>query len=363
MLTNKKYRYMASALSVLALLLTIILMPSCSSSVQADETKSSGVPVRVQQAVNKDYVQTIVGSGVVEADHTINLSFKTGGVIAKLKVKEGDTVVKGQILGQLDLAEISSSAQMAAAGLAKAERDLKRVQALYNDGVATIEQLQDATTNLEVMRSKNDIAIFNLQHSTIRAPSNGRILRRLAEVGELTSPGRPIFIFGATGRAFFVRVAVTDRDIVALSLGDKAEVFLDAYPLQQFFATISELAAAADPVSGTFAVELEMQASDVTLLQGMIARVSIKTKTVQHLPFIPFEALTEGNGKQAYVFIVDKKTDKVHRTQIEIAAIVGNEVVISQGLSAGSLVVTEGSAYLRDQENIKIVAKKVGEDT
>jgi RND family efflux transporter MFP subunit len=340
--------------SVVALVALVSASESCHDS-QAAPPDSERVPVRVARAETRPYVHSIDSSGVLSADRTVQLAFKTGGIIAAIYVDEGDNVRKGQKLARLDLGEIRASAQKAKAGLAKAERDVERARALFEDGVATQEQLQDAATAVDVARSNDEIASFNLQHSTIRAPEQGRILRRLAEPGELTGPSRPIFTFGSTRHAWVVRVGVTDRDIVRLRRGDPAKVTFDAFPDEKMQAAVSDLAAAADPLSGTFDVELEIDKTKTALLPGMVAQVRIHAGAPEQLPFIPFAALTEGRGRRAYVFVADEERGRVEKVEVELAAIVDDHVAVAGGVDADSLVVTDGSAYLKDDDAITIV--------
>jgi RND family efflux transporter MFP subunit len=333
-----------------------LALDGCADASKALNIDEQRIPVRVTRVATREYVHTITGSGLVVADRTVQLAFKTGGIIAALAANEGDKVGKGQLLARLDLAENRASAQMSEAALAKARRDAERTRALFDDGVATEEQLQDATTALEVARSNREIAVFNLKHSTIRAPDNGRIQRRLAEKGELIAPGQPVYVFGCTSRAWMVRIGVSDRDIVLLREGAPATVVLDAHPGHELAATVSELAAAADPASGTFEVELELAATDLTLLPGMVARLRIEARDRRQVPFIPFSAVTEGHGRKAHIFVADETSKRARRVEIEVLAIVGGEVAVAGGIDAHSLVVTEGSAYLQDADAIRIVS-------
>jgi RND family efflux transporter MFP subunit len=153
-----------------------------------------------------------------------------------------------------------------------------------------------------------------------------------------------------------IRVGVTDRDIVRLRRGDTATVTFDAHPGEPIDARVADLAAAANPKSGTFDVELELEIADTEkqLLAGMVARVEIKAGPSQRLPVVPFAALTEGRGDRAFVFVADEAEERAHRVEISLAAVVGTDVVVAGGLEAGSLVVLDGSAYLQDQDAIEI---------
>ncbi|MDV7400678.1 hypothetical protein RZS08_55190, partial [Arthrospira platensis SPKY1] len=100
----------------------------------------------------------------------------------------------------LDLTEIEAQVRQAKEGLDKARRDLQRAQNLYADSIATLEQVQNATTAVEVATQSVEIAEFNRQFSEIRAPFAGKVVAKLLNEGEVTGPGTPVFYLIATGQ-------------------------------------------------------------------------------------------------------------------------------------------------------------------
>jgi RND family efflux transporter MFP subunit len=191
----------------------------------------------------------VVGSGVLASKKEAKLSFKNGGIVAALRADEGQDVRKGQVLAVLDLTEIDAQVAQARNNFEKAQRDRDRVQRLYADSAATLEQMQNATTGFEVASAAFTAARFNREHSVIVAPENGRILRRQVEEGELINPGSSVFLFagGGAGEGWVVRTGIADRDMVKLKIGDRAKMTFDAYPGVSFPAVVTEIAAAADP--------------------------------------------------------------------------------------------------------------------
>src|SRR3989339_2236405 len=108
------------------------------------------IPVKVVELKKENVRRVITSSGQFSTDDETFLSFKTGGIIKTIFVKEGDAVKRGQLLAALELTEISAGVSQANAGYEKALRDYKRVDNLYKDSVATLAQLQDAKTGLEI---------------------------------------------------------------------------------------------------------------------------------------------------------------------------------------------------------------------
>ena len=128
-------------------------------------------------------------NGVVAARDEMRLSFKTGGIIRRITVQEGQSVKQGQLLAELELTEINAQFQQAKQVADKAARDLERGERLHADQVISLEALQNLRTQAAVTAAARDAARFNLSQSTIVAPRDGVILRQLAEERELVPPG------------------------------------------------------------------------------------------------------------------------------------------------------------------------------
>ena len=126
------------------------------------------VKIATSQVKEFEYNHQVITSGKVTSSEESKLSFKTGGVINAILVKEGDMVKKDQVLATLDMAEINANVKQARLGYEKAKRDYERVKNLYQDSVATLEQFQDVTTGLEFAKSNMEIAEFNLKYSSVR---------------------------------------------------------------------------------------------------------------------------------------------------------------------------------------------------
>jgi multidrug efflux system membrane fusion protein len=203
-------------------------------------------PVRIQHASRGPAVPPIDTNGMVVTKHEMRLSFKLGGLVRRIYVQEGDEVKKGQRLAEIELTEVSAQVEQAQQLSDKAARDLKRGENLYADQVISLEQLQDLRTQAAMARAQFQSAQFNLGYSTISAPRDGKVLRKLVEERELVSAGAPVLVFGESGRGYVVRAALADREIVNVKLGDKGEVRMDAFPGQAMSATIVEVASAAD---------------------------------------------------------------------------------------------------------------------
>ena len=178
---------------LLSIVLTAVLLASCAGSDDETPLKDNDIiPVKVTDLVKEDVQKTIVSAGRFTTDDEAYLSFKTGGIIEKIFVKEGDAVKKGELLATLNLGEINAMVAQAKAGYEKAKRDYNRVSNLYRDSVATLEQLQNAKTGMEVAEKQLSIAEFNSNYSEIRALSDGYVLKKFANEGQMVASGSPV---------------------------------------------------------------------------------------------------------------------------------------------------------------------------
>lgn len=335
-------------------LIVISLLAGCGDGIQQEQGPGR-LKVKVT-AVQRQLISIpIHSSGKLAARREMKLSFKTGGIIEKIFVREGEQATAGQVLATLNLAEIEAKVTQAGSAYEKAVRDKQRIERLFADSVATLEQLQDAATGLDIAAANLNVAEFNLKYSKIHAPANGKVLKRLAEINELVNAGMPVFLFGSTGDEWIARIGVTDRDIVKLQMSDPAFVFFDAYPGVKFSASISKIAEFADPMSGTYEVELKLNEGNYDLKSGFTADVTIMPAKQESLIMIPIESLLQADKMQGQVFVLNSDTDAVEKRTVQIAHIFDDQVALSTGLDDNTKIVTAGAAYLTDGSRIEIV--------
>ena len=339
--------------------ISLLFLAGCGPSEQKKQVDSSPVRVRIQPVQSVEYKIPVRATGLLSTTTEMKLSFKTGGIIKQISAKEGRPVHRGDVLVVLDLSEVKAHVNQARIGLEKAERDLNRAQNLYRDSVATLEQYQNARSAFELARSQKKIADFNLQHSQIKAPSDGKIQKILVETNEVIGSGYPAILFASTENDWVVRAALTDKDVVKFTLGDSARISMDAFPDATFKAEVTELGTVADPVTGTYEVELLILRSHPQFRTGFISRVEIFPTRVSHSLVVPIEALMDASDQKAHVFVYQEgNQDHQGRAQkriLKIGHILGNNVVVHEGIEEGELIITEGAKYLRADVEVKPV--------
>ncbi len=373
---------MKNVQNILSLFSLSILLIACGGKDASSAAKEEKAPRKVEtfSAESVDFEEFIFATGKLASSEESKLSFKTGGIIKKIYVKEGQQVRKGQLLAELDLSEIRAQTQQATLGKEQAainienaqlavklaERDYRNAKALYEDSVATLEQLENAEVQLD--NAKNQLqaaekglafnnrnvtmAEFNLKYSRITAPSRGVILRKHAEANELANPGKPIFDFGSKDKAMVIRVNLTDKDIIHVNLGDKASVEFDAHGATTFDGTIREIASIADPYTNTYEVEIEVDPQGKKLLSGFIGTVEIEAPAKTALIEIPIDALIKADAKRGEIFLAED--GKAKKVPVEIHRIRGDRLLISKGLKAKDEVIISSVGYIEEHEAILI---------
>jgi len=347
------------AIHYAALLLCTPLYYACNSSkpVEPKTTAKDNIPVQVMLLNQEHSNAPVTVSGEFTTDDEVMLSFKTGGIINRVLVKEGDAVRKGQLLATLNLTEINAQVQQVQLNQEKARRDYQRTKNLYADSVATLEQLQNSKTALQLAEQQVNLIAFNRRYSEIHASQDGYILKKLADAGQQVSPGTAVLqTNGAQSGKWLLKVGISDQEWALLKLNDPAKVETTALPGQFMEGFLSRKSEGVDPATGTFTAHITLTGKKPQIASGMFGKATINPSgKTEHKGVwkIPYEALLDGDGSTGYVFITnDDKTAK--KVKVTIAGIEDHTVTISDGLQDAKGLIVSGSAYLTDQSAITI---------
>ncbi len=313
--------------------------------------------VRIEKLSEKNGGTPIVATGILSSKEEITLSFKTGGIVRRLTVDEGQAIVKGQILASLDLSEINAQFVSAKNALDKADRDLERATNLYKDTVGTLEQKQNAQTAKEIAKADFEIASFNRNYSIVNAPVTGKVLIRYVEKGELVFPGQPIYRVAKLGSngSQILRLGLSDKDITKVALEDNATVLFDAFEGKSFPAQIIEIAESSNSKTGLFEVELAFDSFYPELKNGLIGKVKIIPSKAEKTYDIPMDALVEGKDSQATVFFTTNG-ETVDKATVQVLDIRSDYFTVkSSTIPQNALIIKEGAPFLKPNDSIQIL--------
>ena len=342
-----------SALAGRSSLVALLALAGCNGSSAPDSAPNR--TVRIAPLETTVLAEDIRAVGFLAPQDEARLSFKLGGVIETVAVEEGQTIRRGQLLARLRSAEVEAAVAQAREGAAKAKRDLERGQALFADGVATRENLDDLNTAASVAAAQLRSVEFNASYARIVAPADGMVLQQLAEKDELVAPGQPVLVVGGTRQGWVVKVAVADREVVQLRTGLPARLRLDAFPAREFKGVVRTLARAADPATGSFQVEIAMEESAPGFGRGMVASALLPRITegaAKPTMVIANTALLEASGDRATVLVV--VDDRVQRRDARIGRLVGDRVEVLDGLKPGDQVVVEGASFVSAGDRVTV---------
>jgi RND family efflux transporter MFP subunit len=259
-------------------LLLVISVSACKNKDTEKETiKDDIIPVKVMPVMRDTMSTSFKSSGYFTTDNETPLSFKNGGIILAIYVKEGDAVKAGQLLAKVDAAEIISATQQAELAYQKAMRDYQRATSLYHDSVATLEQMQNAKTALDLAKQQKAAADFNNMHSEIRALSSGYVLKKYLNVGQLAGPGLPVLLVsGSAKNGWIFKTGVSDFQWSSIQIGDDAEITTDAAPGKIIQATVLKKSEGVDPQTGAFTIQLSVKPeSGVRFASGLFGKATL----------------------------------------------------------------------------------------
>ena len=343
------------------ILLLLPLALACADATEdaaAAPVVDAATPVQLAPVASGGDTATITAVGSWGARDEVTLSFKIGGIVARVLVDQGATVRRGQVLAELDQREIDAMLAKATVGVEKARRDAARVERLFRDSVATIAQWQDAQSARDAAEADLRAAQVNHEYATIVAPADGTVLRRQANPGQLVGAGSPVLDFASRGRGQVMRVGVPDRDAVRVRVGAAATATFDAVPGRTFRGTVVLVGADADPRTGTWEVQVRLDGA-AELPSGLVGRVSIAARSMRGtaaargVAAIPAEALVEGDGEVGVVYTVDAGGTRARRIAVTLVGLEGNRVLV-RGLDGIAQVVTAGATWLTDSARVEV---------
>jgi len=329
--------------------------------------KGEASPPPLVSIVTVDPVEladVVTFSGAIAARDEAALSAEGESArVAALFAEVGDRVKAGAVLAKLDtslvapqVSSLEASLQESKANAAVADADFRRAQAVANIGALSAQEIERrqaaaiaAEARVKVVSSQLTEAQARLRRTEIRAPFDGIVLTRAAEVGQLAGPGgAPLFRIGRAG-GIEMRGNIAERDLPRVSVGQAAKVSVTGVD-RPFIGKVRLIGAVIDAQTRLGSVRIDLP-SDRDLRPGAFARGEISVGSGRR-PVLPQTAVmsdAEGN----YVFIVDDAS-KVQRRGVRVEGARAEGVVIESGLASGDRVVTTAGPYLRADEPVRV---------
>jgi HlyD family secretion protein len=371
-----------------------------------------GPQVPTETVVRRDFVQTVVASGRVQAPNRVDLGAQITGTVARIPVAEGQVVKAGDLLIELESAEVLAAASQADIAVDQARarlRQLREVQApvaeqalrqaetnldnatsqlrrneeLFQTGFigqAAVDdsrkavdlsdaQVRSARKQLETLRpTGSDFALAEAAlaqaqanaraaharagYAAIAAPADGTLIARNVEVGDVVQPGKVLMTLSPTGRTQLV-VDIDEKNLRLLAPGQKALASADAYPQQRFAAELVFINPGVNAQTGAVEVKLDVPAPPSTLRQDMTVSVDIEVARRSQALLVPSIAVRDPDGAAPWVLRLED--GRAVRRAVRVGLRAGGFSEVLEGLAAGDRLIPAAAA-VRDGARVRAAA-------
>jgi membrane fusion protein, multidrug efflux system len=301
-------------------------------------------------------------AGVTQAKNRAVLSFAVPARVAQRPVTSGSRVAEGAILARLDDGEYRNAADLARAAAAElktqweqARRDRRRIEKLTASRVATVSDLEKATTREKSLEASLQAAAARLKESrrlldetVLRAPFDGTVTGLFIQPGEWAVPGQPAIELIGGGDIELV-VEVPESVVTRLSAGQPVEVLLPFAGNRKITGQISTVARVAIAAGRLFPVKVDLAAAP-GLSAGLTAQLLVNLAAENTLT-VPLAAVVNPGASQPSIFIYNH--GRVSRRPVVLGPIVDDRIVVQGAVAEGDRVVVTGQSQLADGDRVE----------
>jgi len=371
---NSSIHFRSKILLLLAAL-ALLALGACGKADGKDSKAKKAVPVSVAVAQTMSVPVLVQAVGNVEAFASVSIKPQVTGVIARQLVRDGQDVVKDQVLFIIDtrtyhaaMLEAQARLQKDQAQALKAEDDLKRYQTLFEQGAVSRDQLEQMRTNAEALRASLALgraqveqARVLLDHATIKAPISGRAGNVLVQEGNVVGKSgddRVLLVINQLN-PISVSFSVSETHLPEIQRQSAlGKLQVEARTGEGELLDTGELASidnSVDKATGTIRLKGTFPNKDLRLWPGQFVRARIRLAERENALVVPSQAVQSGMNGQ-YVFVV-KDDMSVDMRTVSTSPGGDQTLVVDQGLTAGEKVVVDGQVMLVPGSLVEIKAQ------
>jgi RND family efflux transporter MFP subunit len=322
----------------------------------------------------------LTASGYVVAQVKAAVASKGTGRLVFLGVEEGDKVKKGAIIARLEDLDMLAALHQAEANLAVAVADredarltLDRVKRLQSANLASQSELDAAAARFARVEATINAAKAGvnatevaLENTRIRAPFDGTVLTKNADVGEVVAPfassvsSRAAVVTMADMNSLQVEADVSESNIIRVRPGQPCEIVLDAYPEKRYPGVVHKIVPTADRAKATVLTKIAFRSRDERVLPEMSAKVLFlseepKQSDSANIPLltVPLSSVVERNGRKVVLMITD---GAIVESPVSLGAAMADRIVVHEGLTAGDRIVARPDPSLA--QGTRVILKK-----
>ena len=327
----------------------MVFLAGCHNAHQghaAAEPESPSVQVCTQPVEAKPLVTVEEVVGTVRARLRATIEAKTTGRITDMPVVMGQKVKAGEPLARLYAPEIKARLEQAEATLQQAERDSKRLSSLLKQNAVARADFEAADTRCRVAVGALAEARAMMAYVEILAPFDGVVTRKWVDVGDQAAPGKPLVDIEDPSQ---LQLEADLPEAVASRIKQDAHLTIRVgESTGDLSGTIVEIAPIADPISRTFRVKLDVQASP-GMMSGQFARLLVPAGENTSMR-VPASAVVQ-RGQMEILFVVENQRARLHL--VKTGRRVDDETEILSGLNSGDLVVVDNPQQLVDGQRLQ----------
>lgn len=325
---------------------------------------NQGLPVETALVESGEIFQSISVPGRIVSKQRVDVSPARAGRLIEILAKEGDKVTKAQVLARLDDRELLSRLNSSKAILSNAredivlaERTLTRLQKAHAKGAVARRFVEDAEIDLRSAKTRAGVALEEVRTATldvggqqIKAPFDGTVTARLAEIGQWVGPADSLFTLVDESQRE-IEVWVDSADSVAIDVGQVVAVSSDAFPGLEWEESVVRLGTATDNKSNANSVKVYISlGKDAPLLRiGQQVDTDIRTAWNPNTLKVPFEALINRDG-QTMVAVLEAGRVRMKAVETGIEDFAMAE--IKQGLNEGEMVILSKGRQLQNGDRV-----------
>ncbi len=348
------------------------LITALRTAVRTDPKKArlvnAPIPVETASAKTASLDEIIGASGEIQQLDSITLTARIASRITKVPVDLGHIVHQGDVLVQWDdriiLAALSSAKEnvaMTKAQLDHSTEQLRRMESIYQQGVGSVVDVEQAKIDLATARHNHASAAEALMQAQLdsegtklKAPATGVVLERLVNPEENTKRDQEVLKLGTLDSVMMV-ARVSEEKIGSVYIGQNAEVTYDAFPGEKFTGEIVKIDPKTDPTTRSFSAYIKIANADLKLKPGLtgFARIFRMKKAAVA---VPSTSLMNSVNDRTTVFVVDQNNRAALRQVTPGVSAQGMTEVVS-GLKEGDKVVAVGQLNVKENDEVSSVSQ------
>ncbi|MDY0149650.1 MAG: efflux RND transporter periplasmic adaptor subunit [Kiritimatiellia bacterium] len=308
---------------------------------------------------------TLYFPGTIEADTEVDLSFEVAGRLVEFSVNRGMKVKKGDVLGRIDPSNFENQVKNAEADLEQARSSLERIERALKVNAVSQEEASQARAAVQKTEALLAIQRKALSDTVLTATFDGRVSETYADAFDTVTPGRAVLKLQDVER-LALAVSVPEGYIMSASPEQLSQatytIQFDPLPGTHVPAKLKEFATMADPVTQTYRARFTFENPDgVRLLPGMTGTVEVEVahpQTAAAVLQVPSNAVGFDSAGEAFVWVLQSEDDGVYAAQrrtIRLGERNGDELAVTDGLTAGERIATAGVAILTEGRRVRLL--------